>query len=169
MAHFAAERMRKEVLEWLYEKQPQLQQTKDLNGVKPMVFETHCPICFEERVSEIKNVAQEEMRVSINLSCGHGYCLQCILQPTAFIQNRCYYCREMLSEEDKRQMQFLRESQGDLSGEFRVDARTRWALNKTLNAMPGWKHRVPRYRSNVNPAARDTSALRTGGWNGTIY
>ena len=169
LAHFAADRMRKEVLEWLYEKQPQLQQTKDLNGVKPMVFETHCPICFEERVYEIKSMAKEKERVSINLSCGHGYCLRCILKPMTFNQNRCYCCYKKLNENEKHQIHMLRKNKGDLSGARRLDEGTRRELDKAIDAMPGWKHRVPKYRSNVNPASRDTSALRTGGWNGTIY
>jgi len=169
LAHFAADRMRKEVLEWLYEKQPQLQQTKDLNGVKPMVFETHCPICFEERVSEIKSMAKEKKRVSINLSCGHGYCLRCVLKPMTFNQNRCYCCYKKLNENEKHQIHMLRKNKGDLSGARRLDEGTRRELDKAIDAMPGWKHRVPKYRSNVNPASRDTSALRTGGWNGTIY
>ena len=50
-----------------------------------------------------------------------------------------------------------------------MDKIMRQELDRAIGNMHGWKRRVWKNRSNVNPASKDTSALPTGGWNGTIY
>ena len=50
-----------------------------------------------------------------------------------------------------------------------MDKNMRQELDRAIDNMHGWKRRVWKNRSNVNPASKDTSALPTGGWNGTIY
>jgi len=50
-----------------------------------------------------------------------------------------------------------------------MDKNMRQDLDRAIDNMHGWKRRVWKNRSNVNPASKDTSALPTGGWNGTIY
>ena len=61
------------------------------------------------------------------------------------------------------------EDSSESEADDEMDKNMRQELDRAIDNMHGWKRRVWKNRSNVNPASKDTSALPTGGWNGTIY